>query len=143
MAIGTLCALWATGSADEVRWMASIGTVDGAGRIDVGRLVDALGWSPPLLLCSAVTPRRLVVEAAPETETADTTSRTGRAAGRGALRLDPLGRLRLPAGIRVRLGITAPGRALLAADAGAGHLVVASVAMLAPLLDALVEEVLI
>ena len=54
-----------------------------------------------------------------------------------ALRLDPHGRLRIPSGVRVRLGISAPGRVLLGADASAGVLVVASLRVIEGVLDAL------
>ena len=127
----------------QTRWTVSIASLDIAGRVELGRLVDVLGLSRPALLRGRVENGRLLLGAAPAEAPGGPEQPDGRAAPRriglpAYLRLDPLGRLRLPAGVRVRLGLTARGRALLAVDAAAGVLVVASPAVLDGMLDELV-----
>ena len=142
--IVTLCALDCGTSSRRSRWTVTIAALDAAGRVEIGRLGDVLGWDRPAFLAGHVGNGRLVLDAA-SAPGGQSGTRIDVAAARGpgvavTLRLDPRGRLRVPAGIRVRLGLTALGRALLAADGSVGVLVVASLSVLDATFDELAEE---
>jgi hypothetical protein len=142
--IGTLCALACAGPSRRSRWTVTIAALDVAGRVEIGRLGDVLGWIRPASLAGRVGNGRLVLKGASSPcEQIGTTISEAAGRRRGVavkLRLDPRGRLRVPAGVRVRLGLTALGRVLLAADGTAGVLVVSSLSVLDRTLGELVEE---
>jgi len=124
----------------DARWEVSIANVDGTGRVGLGRLFTSLGWSAPgfltghvetgCLIVGAVSPGRCGVR-----EAVGGSTEHAAESPLEALRVDPARRLRLPGRLRVRLGVSASGRALLGARVGLGVLVVCRLGALEELLE--------
>ncbi len=119
--------------------MLQIKSLDAAGRVHLGELRELLGWPAPALLSASSKAGWLVVSLTSQREIAgvdDPVVQDRAPTGAMAMRIDPSGRLRIPAGIRVRLGLRVRGRVLLGADATSGLLVAASDRVVEDLVDA-------